>query len=197
VQMLQRTPTLKLVAISTREGQGWRVCNAARRNAWLSWRLPYQWETSVKALRQDACTHAPPRCMHSEPPYCFSLCLPACMPACLLLVLALRAASAMCTHTHTKCKPTEAQVVHAQTCPLILDLLRPAIFLTCPRLHGMSCDGLGSWFCSVPTVDTDRLLVVGHSLGGYHSLRLASGLLSLPISPSPSPSPSLPPSLSS
>ena len=28
--MLQRTPTPVLVTISTREGQGWRVCNAAR-----------------------------------------------------------------------------------------------------------------------------------------------------------------------
>ena len=34
----------------------------------------------------------------------------------------------------------------------------------------------GRWFCAQPSVDAGRLVVVGHSLGGYHALRLASGV---------------------
>ena len=42
---------------------------------------------------------------------------------------------------------------------------------------------LDRWFRSQPNVDEANLVIVGHSLGGYHSLRLATGL-SLPPVPS-------------
>ena len=70
-------------------------------------------------------------------------------------------------------------------CATDRSILPVFLFLVAPNVCGyplVLCLGVvcgacfGRWFCAQPNVDTGRLVVVGHSLGGYHALRLASGV---------------------
>ena len=74
----------------------------------------------------------------------------------------------------------------ACVCDTDRSILPVFLFLVAPNVCGFPlvlclgvvCGGAccGRWVCAQPNVDTGRLVVVGHSLGGYHALRLASGV---------------------
>ena len=88
-------------------------------------------------------------------------------------------------HVHTYVRALACVCFCVCVCDTDWSILPVFLFLVAPNVCGyplVLCLGVvcgaccGRWFCAQPNVDTGRLVVVGHSLGGYHALRLASGV---------------------